>query len=333
MEDAKRRLLLKTAAIQGAALGLTGAGLWLPGSAAAQTVNLKWGNLSPGFTVIVSDYMEKKGIDKKHGINLGKPVSYANVATYYNDFVAGNYDVCIGSWDTFASRYLAGVPVQLVCSITTGNMINVVVPGNGATSIKGLEGKTLAVPQSTGVYRMMRAIMKEMAGIDIETAMKVQNVDNPAAAVTLVMADRADAGMTWEPNISVGLSKKPDMRILYNAGEEYKKKVGLDLPYFGIAVRKSVLERDPTIGQRLNKAFAECLAGVMSNVDEALAISGGGTGISAEVLKTAITSGRLQFKYVSMADDKGRQTVKTAAEFLVRNGLLPRSLDDGFFVL
>lgn len=331
MHDSNRRLFLHAATAQGIALGMAGAGLATPQIASAQATDLRWANLTPGFTILMTEYITAKGLDKKHGINLGKPASYTSVSTYYNDFIAGNYDVCIGSWDTFAARYLAGVPLKFTCAITTGNMINIVVPSGGAKSIKELEGKTLAAPQSTGTYRMTRAIIKELTGSDIESVMRVQNVDNPAASVTLVMANRADAGLSWEPNISTGLAKVPDMRVLYNAGEEYRKKVGLDLPYFGVAIRKEVVARDAGLAARVDKVFADCIAGILGNVDDAVSVAGAGSGIPPQILKTAIASGRLQFKHVSMGDDKGRQTIRTAADFLVRNKLLPRALDNDFF--
>lgn len=308
-----------------------GAGGFVPSMARAQPIELKWANLAPGFTTLVTNYMLAKGIDKANGLNLGKPIGYVSVSTYYADFIAGNYDVCIGSWDTFAARYLAGVPLQFLCSITTARMINIVTPPSGVSTIRALEGKTLAAPQSTGTYRMARAVIKELDGIDIETSMKVQNVDNPAAPITLVMANRADAGLSWEPNISVGLTREPGMKVIYNVGSEYQKKFGVDLPYFGVAVRKEAVARDPQLVARLNKAFADCLKGITGNVDEAVEIAGANTGLPVEVLKLAISSGRLQFKHVSIGDDEGKRTLKVAADFLVRNKLLPRTIDDGFF--
>ncbi|MCS6763978.1 MAG: hypothetical protein MO853_08505 [Candidatus Protistobacter heckmanni] len=223
------------------------------------------------------------------------------------------------------------MPIQYVCSITTADMINIVAPGNGAASIQALQGKILTAPQSTGTYRMMRAVIKEINGIDIEKEMTVQNVDNPAASVTLVMSSRSDAALSWEPNISSGIKRVPDLRVLYNTGEEYRKKFGLDLPYFGVAVRKEVAARDPGLAGRIDKAFAECLNGILGNVDEAVNIAGKNSGIPPDVLKLAISLGRLRFKHASMASDAGKQTSNKGAEVLVRNGLLPRALDAGFF--
>jgi NitT/TauT family transport system substrate-binding protein len=331
MNDSSRRTFLKAAAVQGLGLSLAGSALSIPQLAGAQGAPLKWASLVPGFTVMITEYIVAKGLDKKNGVNLGALNAYTSVSTYYNDFISGQYDVCIGTWDTFAARYLAGVPIRFVCSISTGHMINIVVPGKGANSLKELEGKTLASPQSTGTYRLTRAVVKDLTGIDLERTMQVQNVDNPAAAVTLVMANRADAALSWEPNISSGLKKVPDMRILYNTGEEYRKKKGVELPYFGVAVREEALAKDPGLADRLDKVFADCAAGIMANVDEAAKLVASRSGIPADVLKMAITSGRMQLKHLSMDDKTGRLAVKTAADLLTKNGLLPRALDDKFY--
>lgn len=324
-----RRVLLKAASAWAPA-SVLGVGLASAGGVSAQT-GLKWANLSPGFTTLLTDYIVAKGLDKSNNLQLGKPTAYTAVTTYYNDFVAGNYDVCIGSWDTFASRYIAGVPMQYVCSVTTGNMINIVTQAKGPATIQDIKGKTLAAPQSTGTYRMMRAVVKELAGIDLETYAVVQNVDNPAASVTLVMANRADAGLTWEPNVSVGLKRVPDMRVLYNAGEEYRRRVNLDLPYFGVAVRKEAVARDPQLVARLNKAFAESIEGINARTQDAVTIAGANSGIPADVLTTAIASKRLEFKHVSMQNEQGRRSILSANEFLVRNGALTKLVDNGFF--
>jgi NitT/TauT family transport system substrate-binding protein len=330
MKDFKRRAFLKTSAAQGMAFGL--GSLAFPAVVTAQESSpIKWASLTPGFSNMAAEYMVAKGIDKKHNLKLAKPTDYTSITTYYNDFVAGNYDLCIGSWDTFAARYLAGVPLQYVCSITTAEMLNIIVPRNGAANLNGLQGKTLAAPQSTGIYRVMRAIIKEINGVDLEKTMTVQNVDNPAAAVTLVMSDRADAGISWEPSISAGLKRVPDMRVIYSIGEEYRKKFGIDLPYLGLAVRKERVTSDPGLPGRIDRAFGECLKSMVENVDEALAIGGKNTGVPPDVLKLAISSGRQRFKHVSMLDDKGRESVRAATNVLVRNGLLPRAVDDGFF--
>lgn len=326
--DLNRRRVL-----QGGAAALTGAfasGLGLRSAAAAAT-DVRWASLTPGFTVLMTEYIRHHKLDEKNGFKLADPVVYTSVPTYYGDFVAGNYDVCIGSWDTFSVRYSGGVPMKLVCTVTTGDMVSIVAKKSGPKTITELKGKVLAAPQSTGTYRMARAVAKEYQGIDLETATTVQNVTNPAASVALLRAGSADAALTWEPNVSAGIAADPDLQVIFNAGEVYRAKTGLPLPYFSVAVRDELIKRDPQMTKRISGVFKDCVDGIMGDVPAAVAVVGERTGFAPAVLQGAISSGRLKFVFASMASVDERKNVKAAADFFTRNELLPKPPDDGFF--
>ncbi len=298
----------------------------------AQEASVRWAALAPGFTVLVTEYIRHHELDRANGFSLGAPTEYTSVPTYYSDFDVGNYDVCIGSWDTFAVRYLGGVPCKYVCSITTARMINFMTTvDSGIEDVEGLAGKVVVAPQSTGTYRMARAVVKEFHGLDIESGATVQNVVNPAASVSVLRAGSADAGLTWEPNVTNGLSEDERLRVLFNVGESYENATGSKLPYFGVAVRTAILEKDPEIGNRISKTFADCIAGILGDVDSAVEVVGERTGFRPDVLRDAISSGRLSFEYASMADPAERNAVLGAAEFCVRNELLASVPDEGFF--
>jgi NitT/TauT family transport system substrate-binding protein len=296
-------------------------------------VPVRWAALQPGFTVLPVQYILANRLGLNNGIELPDPSPYTAVSTYYNDFIAGNYDVCIGSWDTFASRYLAGVPIKYLCTITDANMIALLAPQAGVADVTQLKGKIVAALQSTGTYRMVKALIKEASGFDIEKEATIQNVDNPAASVTMVMADRAEAGLSWEPNITIGMQKRPDLRIIFNAGEVYQKLSGRSLPYFGVGIRKELLDKHPGIAGRLAAIFGECLSGINADTSKAIDLFGSRTGISAEVMKEAMGSKRLAFIYRPMDDASSRDSLVRASEFLARNGLLPKAVDDGFFAI
>ena len=330
MSELNRRSVLKT--------GLSGLSATLFAThaerALANDISVSWASINPGsFTTFIMEFMRKRGLDKKHGISLPAPIVYTSVNSYYNDFVVGNYEMCMGSWDTLTSRQQAGVPLQFLCAFTTGSMINILVPANGAKTLQELKGKTLAATQATGTYRVMRALLKDFASFNLEQEMKVQNVDNPAAAVTLVMVDRADAVLVWEPNTSMALLKAPGARVLYSAEDDYRKKTGLDLPYFGVALRKELLTRSPDIAARLDAAFEDSVSGITSDIDGAVDIVGSGGGLDPEVMRLAIKSGRLQFKHISMRNEKGRELIKAASRMLVDNKLLDRPVGDEFFAI
>ena len=180
---------------------------------------------------------------------------------------------------------------------------------------------------------MVKALIKEANGFDIEKDATIQNVDNPAASVTMVMADRADAGLSWEPNITTGMQRRPDLRVIFNAGDVYEKLAGRTLPYFGVAVRKELLDKHPGIANRIAAMFGECLSGINADTSKAVDLFGSRTGIAPEVMKEAMGSKRLTFTYRPMSDAASRESVVKASEFLARNGLLPKAVDDGFFAI
>jgi len=300
--------------------------------ATAQAAQVRWASLTPGFTVLVTEFIRYHKLDQKNGFTLGTPTSYTSVPTYYSDFDVGNYDVCIGSWDTFAVRYLGGVPCKYVCTITTGDMINIMSSSQGPLkSVDDLVGKVIAAPQSTGTYRMARAVLKEFHNIDLETAAKVQNVTNPAASVSLLRAGSAQAALTWEPNVTNGIAQDPNLQVLLNIGASYTKATGEILPYFGVAARRDLLERDSKIGARIDAVFRDCISGILGDVPSAVKIVGERTGFKPEVLAEAINSKRLSFKYASMTDVAARKATNAAIEFCVRNQLIASKPDEGFF--
>lgn len=323
-----RRNFVQSAAAIGAVAGFAPV---IGRTAAYASEPVRWASLTPGFTVLVTEYIRYHKLDEKNGFKLAEPINYTSVPTYYADFVAGNYDVCIGSWDTFAARYLSRVPIKLLCTISTAQMISIMAPKGGAKSIADLRGKTLAAPQSTGTYRMARAVVQDVLDIDIEKDMRVQSVTNPATSVTLLRAGSVDGALSWEPNITNVMKDAPNLHVIFNAGDAYKAKYSSDLPYFSVGVTDSLLKKDPKVGKRLDGVFKDCIGGILADVPGAVKIVGERTGFAPAVLQEAISSGRLSFKFSSMRDEAARKSVLTAAQFLAKHRLLPSVPDDAFF--
>ncbi len=323
-----RRAMLKGAAASSSALSL---GLWLP-SAAAQSAPLRSGVLTPGVIIMLTDYILTNKLDEKHGLKFAEPKIYSTLSTVQGDFVAGAYEIGFGGWDAYALRYLAGVPCELLGTFSTGTMLNMLAPANGAKTLAELKGKTLAAPLASSTYKISSAVIREFEGIDLEKHVQIQSSDNPMAPLSMLMADRADAALSWETSISAALLRRPDLKVIYNVGEAYKAKTGRDLPYFGMAVRKELTAKDPTIGAKLNRVFKDCIDGINANTAAAIESAGKNTYLPPEVLKLAFSSGRMRFSYISALEDEGRKTFLAASEFLTRNGIFSRAIDKGFFV-
>ncbi len=321
----RRRLLAGAAAAASVAMP------WVA-RAQANLMPLRCGTATPGVTVVFFDYVRDNKLDQKYGFKLAEPVLNPSISTLLSEFVAGSFDITTTVFDNWAERYLAGVPVKLICSLTTADQIGVVVPGGGANTLADLRGKTIAAPMASGIYRMTRAILREVAGVDIETEATMQNAENPAQGVTLVLAHRADAAVAWGPMISSAMTKDPQLRIVANTGQMYRQQFHLDLPMFTLGARRELLERAPDIGKRLLAMYAECIEGIEQNFATVADKYAGRMLIDAKVSQMAKDAGRLRFKYVSCADGAGRGLFRTGFEFLVRNKALPRMPDDNIFI-
>ncbi len=146
----------------------------------------------------------------------------------------------------------------------------------------------------------------------------------------MVLGRSTEAGLTWEPAVSVGLEREPKLTTIYNVGEDFKKNTGFDLPYFAIALRNEAEKRHPGVSAKVAAAFDECVKGVMANPDEAAKLSAAKMKVSEAALMNAFSSKRLVFKPLAMTDPKGREALLKAADYLTRNGVLKKPLNADF---
>ena len=322
-----RRRLLKSAGIVAGAAAVAKPAT-LRGQAAIPRVTSV--TLATGFTVILNEYMAAKRFDLKRGVNIDIINSYVSVTNYYNDFTAGTFEMGIGSWDTWAARFLAGVPLKLISTITDYDLLNIVAIKGGPASVADLRGKTLSATLSSGAYRITKHVLSAFHKLEAEKDYRIQNTESPAGAVAMVLGGSADAGLTWEPNVSVGLEREPKLTTIYNLGQDFRKNTGIELPYFGVALRNEAEKRHPGISAKIAAAMDDCIKGVVGNVDEAVKLSAAKMKVSEAALQNAFTSKRLTFKPMSMQDAKGREIFLEAADYLAKNRVLEKPITPEF---
>jgi NitT/TauT family transport system substrate-binding protein len=327
MSKSTRRDLLVGAASLGAATTFPA-----PALLRAQDAHTaKWATSTPGLTVAFYDYIRDNKLDEKHGLRFPAPILNPSITALYKEFVDGTYDLIVGSWDPFVARHNAGAPCQLLCTLMTADMIGLIATANGPRTIAELKGKTIAAPKQSGVYRMTRAFIKELDGLDLETGAQVENADRPGLGVMQMIADRADAALAWEPLISSGMLLRPDLEVIYGAGRSFRDKTALDLPYFCIHVRKDLLDRTPGLSKKLNAMFADCVAGMEANFDQVADKYAARVRVYPSALKAARNAGRLRFKYGAASDPATQKTINAACDILVRQGVLTKPASPGFF--
>jgi len=325
-----RRDFLKTAGATGLAVG-TGI-IGAPNLAfGAQPTMLRTATLAGGWSNLQNQVLFKNKYDEKHGLKMESFRVYNRLGTYYADFLKGNFQIGVGTWDSFAKMHMKGAPMQIIGIVSTGTLAGIFARKDGPNSLKELKGKTVAAMQASGTFKMARTWIKEFEGLDFSKDVQIQNAPNPPATITMVAAERADAAIVWEHSLSSGLHKIPGSKVFLNINDFYRKHTGRDQPYFCIAVNREALGNVPkdTVARAV-KAYAESFDWIMANPSgfQALAPS---VKIKPEIIKTAMDSGRMQFKMRPMSVDKNREDVHFAAEIMRKAGALPKKLPDSYF--
>lgn len=300
------------------------------GTAAQDLPKLTYGDLYSGVTGIISSNIAAKRFDLKHGIDMANALPYTSVSTYYNDFAAGTFDVAMGSWDFFIDMHAKGVPIKLVCTITTADMINIIA-GPAIKSVSDLAGKAMSAVVGSGSFAMSRAVLRQSAKIDLDKDVHMQNAPNPAGCATLLYAGNVDAALTWEPVISDAIAKEPSLRSIFNVGQVYRRTTRGVLPYFCVAVRTDALKKGPGIAQRIAGVFGDCAAYINHDTSQAFATAAVKTGLPATIMHTGYDSGRLTFAAYSMGAPSGRKVITSAYDYMHARGMFDKPLSSDFF--
>lgn len=292
---------------------------------------LTWATFTPGFVPAFMQHTINRGFDREHGVQLAAPLPYSSLTSYYGDFVAGAFDMCFGSWETFAVRSLGGVPMRYLCGINPGDLLNIVTLSDKIQSLEDLRGKTVAATTTSGTFRLLKGLVQKFYGFDLEKETSIQTVDHPLAGVTLVLADRADAAVTWEPSVTMGMSRNPNLRVLLNMGEAYRKHEGAEMPFLGLAIRQEALDRNPGIERSLWKIFAKGADAMNAEPRKAYEAAANDIGLPPDILVKATESGRLKYRFASMADEADRNAVIRSSRILSEAQGLQRAVDQKFF--
>jgi ABC-type nitrate/sulfonate/bicarbonate transport system substrate-binding protein len=179
------------------AAGLVGAGLSGAGSAFAQQPGA--GGLAPpsngSFLVPI---IRKFKLDAKHGYSLNIQL-HSDQSVLYSDFAAGRSSHIYSA--IFAAANLAerGLPVSYILNYCTFNAA-IVTKNSAIKKPEDLRGKNLAAPTSSGFYALMVLFLKQH-GIDVRRDVNIVGAA-PAAVQTYLLADKADAGLVFDPALS-----------------------------------------------------------------------------------------------------------------------------------
>ena len=302
----------------------------LPARAQAPA-RLRTASLRTGISVIISEYLANHRVDHTHGIDLDFADSYPSLANYYNDFINGTLEVAIGSWDVFADMAHRGVPVRMLCTVSTARLVSLLSDDPAVTDTPQLAGRTIAATQSAGSTRMTAAVIADRYKLRFGKEIDIQNAAGPGQAITLLLAGSVAGALSWEPDVSIGITQKPALHPVFNLGDSYHAQTGDTLPYFGYAIRAEALARAPGIAAGLNATFADICHGIMADQPAAIAAAAPKMRVPPAAVRAAFDSGRLSFDYLDMTAPTGQAILRKAGTYMHAHGAMEADIGDNFF--
>jgi NitT/TauT family transport system substrate-binding protein len=141
-----------------------------------------------------------------------------------NEFAAGRVDLAWSTMDTAATQLgglkKGGTPAKILFQVDYSQGGDAIVARQGINRFEDLKGKTVALiplsPSETLLrYGVLNSSLTETQKRAIING-KIQQ-DLPSAVVSTFTAGKADAIVTWEPNISAALKAVPGSHVIFSS--------------------------------------------------------------------------------------------------------------------
>jgi NitT/TauT family transport system substrate-binding protein len=277
------------------------------GGMAQEPVKVKIGNLGfPSHSAMIINVLKEKGFDRKHGIDLEAKV-YGAVSAYYGSAAAGETDGVPGGPLVFQKMRLEGVPLKIVSTLVDMTSMSVITKDPSIRSFTDLKGKTIAADMASSEYSVL-ALYAKRKGLAMGKDITVVQA-NPPLVRTQLAAARVDAGMTWEPTLTLTMRDDPAYRIVFNGKEGWRELTGKDGWLLALALREDWIARNAAALPRVVAAFDDAAKFMRSSPDEADRILQQAIKLPAGAFKDMITAPRVVFQVHPTTDPTARETL------------------------
>ncbi|MFQ5827593.1 MAG: ABC transporter substrate-binding protein [Candidatus Methylomirabilia bacterium] len=315
-----RRTALKVMAAAG--LGWAAGSLMPTGGprmarAAEDTIAVRMPTLIAGSTSMINTVISDKGFDKQNGLRIDYS-KRSSIPAYYADFRVGRFDAIVGGVGNAMKERAAGAD-STIFATQSPTAAFFLTRNPALTGIEGLRGKKIAAPVGSGNFLVARATAG-LYGIDLQKDAELINVKGPGGGPTQLAAGRVDVAFSWEPAVSIFLSKNPDARIMVNVREAYRRKTGKDSHVIVLYAHEAFLKKHPEVVPRLIKTYQEAGNYFKTNLDAALEVVAKKTGKGTGPIKAAFLAGRVG--YSTKPAHEERDMLTTLMQALVKIGFV-----------
>ena len=300
MTTARRRLVSACALVLAVIVSATP----LP---AQEPVKVRIGNLGfPSHAAMIIGVLKDKGFDKKHGVDMDVKV-FGAVGAYYAATASGETDGVGGGPLVFQKMRLEGVPIKMVAAMVDMTSMSVIAKNPAIKSIADLKGKTIAADMASSEYTVLSLYGKHK-GVGFGTDVTVVQAGPPLVRTQLA-ADRVDAGMTWEPTLTMTMRDNPAYRVIVNGKQAWREMTGKDGWLLALGLREDWIAKNAAGLPKVIAAFDEAARFMKSNPDECDRILQQAIKLPAGAFKDMITAPRVVYNIRSTAEPSTRETL------------------------
>lgn len=306
---------------------------WLPGitavlavvvmastAPAQEPVKIRLSNLGfPSHSAMIMAILKEKGFDKKNGVDMEVKV-YGAVGAYYGSTASGESDGVGGGPLVLQKMRVEGVPIKMVATLVDMTSMSVITKNPAIRSLADLKGKTIAADMASSEYTVLSLYAKSK-GLAMGKDVTVVQAGPPLVR-TQMAADRVDAGMTWEPTLTMTMRDNPAYRIVFNGKQGWREMTGKDGWLLALALREDWITKNPAGLPKVIAAFDDAARFMRSNPDECDQILQGAIKLPPGAFKDMITAPRVVFQIRSTADATARETLWE---------VIKAGIDAGFF--
>jgi ABC-type nitrate/sulfonate/bicarbonate transport system substrate-binding protein len=293
---------------------------------AQEPVKIKLGNLGfPSHSAMILNILKEKGFDRKHGVDVELKV-YGAVSAYYGSMASGETDGVPGGPLVFQRMRIEGVPLKIVSTLVDMTSMSVVTKDPSIRSVTDLKGKTIAADMASSEYSVLSLYAKSK-GLVLGTDVTVVQAGPPLVRTQLV-ADRVDAGMTWEPTATLTMRDNPAYRIVFNGKQGWRELTGKDGWLLALGLREDWLKKNAAGLPKVIAALDEAARFMRSNADEADQILQGAIKLPPGAFKDMITAPRVVFTVRGTADASARETLWEVIKVAIGEGYFKQPVRD-----
>jgi len=293
---------------------------------AQEPVKVRIGNLGfPSHAAMIIGVLKAKGFDGKHGVDMEvKP--FGAVGAYYGSTASGETDGIGGGPLVFQKMRLEGVAIKMVAAMVDMTSMSVITKNPAIKTVQDLKGKTIAADMASSEYSVLSLYGKSKGVIFGKDVTVVQA--GPPLVRTQLMADRVDAGMTWEPTATMTMRDNANYRIVFNGKQGWREMTGKDGWLLALGMREDWIAKNAAGLPRVIAAFDEAARFMKSNPDECDQILQNAIKLPPGAFKDMITAPRVVFNIRSTAEPATRESLWEVVKLAIGEGYFKDPVKD-----